>query len=96
MWNPVFDGQPVLNVGALAAHPSNSDIVYVGTGEANGAGYSYDGDGVYRTLASSVTDAGVPPAGAAFWYLVRAKNVCGTGTYGSASGGSPRLGTACP
>ncbi len=54
-WTPVFDGRPVLNVGALAAHPTNSDIVYVGTGEANGAGYSYDGEGVYRTLDGGVS-----------------------------------------
>ena len=49
-WSPVFDDQPLLPVGAVAAHPTNSNIVYVGTGEANGAGYSYDGDGVYRTV----------------------------------------------
>jgi photosystem II stability/assembly factor-like uncharacterized protein len=54
-WTPVFDGQPVLNVGALAAHPTNSNIVYVGTGEANGSSFSYDGDGVYRTLDGGVS-----------------------------------------
>ena len=54
-WSPVFDDQPVLNVGAVAAHPTDSNIVYVGTGEANGAGYSYDGDGVYRTLDGGIT-----------------------------------------
>jgi len=54
-WTPVFDDQPVLNVGAIAAHPTDSNIVYVGTGEANGAGYSYDGDGVYRTADGGVT-----------------------------------------
>lgn len=54
-WTPVFDGQPLLPVGAIAAHPSNPDIVYVGTGEANGAGYSYDGDGVYRTMDGGAT-----------------------------------------
>lgn len=48
-WTIVFDDQPLLPVGAIAAHPAASDVVYVGTGEANGAGYSYDGDGVYRT-----------------------------------------------
>ncbi len=48
-WSAVFDDQPLLPVGAIAAHPADSSIVYVGTGEANGGGYSYDGDGVYRT-----------------------------------------------
>src|SRR5262245_65748001 len=42
-WAPVFDANPVLNIGAIAAHPTDSNVVYVGTGEANGAGYSYDG-----------------------------------------------------
>jgi len=51
---------------------------------------------VAGTLASSVTDSDVPPAGAAFWYLVRAENACGIGTYGATSGGSPRVGAACP
>ena len=54
-WTAVFDDQPLLSVGALAAHPSDSSIVYVGTGEANGAGYSYDGDGVYRTTDGGAT-----------------------------------------
>jgi photosystem II stability/assembly factor-like uncharacterized protein len=54
-WTPVFDSQPVQNIGALAAHPTDSGIVYVGTGEANGAGYSYDGDGVYRTIDGGAT-----------------------------------------
>ncbi len=54
-WTPVFDAQPVLNIGALATHPIDSNVVYVGTGEANGAGYSYDGDGIYRTLDGGAT-----------------------------------------
>jgi len=48
------------------------------------------------TPASSVEDADVPPDDGAFWYLVRAKNVCGTGTFGLTGGGGPRLGGACP
>ena len=49
-WTPVFDGEPVLSVGAIASHPTDSNIVYVGTGEANGSSFSYDGDGVYKTV----------------------------------------------
>src|SRR6185295_15156321 len=30
-WLPVFDGQPVASIGALAVAPSNGDIIYVGT-----------------------------------------------------------------
>jgi len=54
-WTPVFDAQPVLSIGALAAHPTDSSVVYVGAGEANGAGYSYDGDGVYKTTDGGET-----------------------------------------
>lgn len=54
-WTPVFDDQPVLTVGAIAAHPTDSNIVYVGTGEANGSSYSYDGNGVYKTVDGGAT-----------------------------------------
>jgi hypothetical protein len=46
--------------------------------------------------ATTIDDASIPPADAAFWYDVRAKNVCGSGGYGSASNGTPRSISACP
>ena len=46
--------------------------------------------------APSTTDPEVPAAGAGFWYVVRAKNTCGGGTFGGTSGGSPRTTTTCP
>src|SRR4030095_445845 len=33
--DPFFDKQPVLSIGAVAIAPSDSDVVWVGTGEAN-------------------------------------------------------------
>ena len=54
-WTAVFDDQPVLNVGSLTAHPSDSDVVYVGLGETNGVGYDYEGDGIYRTSDGGTT-----------------------------------------
>ncbi len=54
-WTPVFDSVPLLPVGAIATHPTDSNTVYVGTGEANGAGYSYDGDGVFKTINGGAT-----------------------------------------
>jgi hypothetical protein len=54
-FRPVFDGQVALSVGSLAVHPTISDIVYVGTGEDNGAGYVYDGDGVFKTTDGGET-----------------------------------------
>ena len=54
-WTPVFDDQPLLPVGAIAADLLDSSVVYVGTGEANGAGYSYDGDGFYKSIDGGAT-----------------------------------------
>lgn len=36
-----------------------------------------------------------PAPGTAFWYLVRARNVCGTGSYGTTSSGIERVSLAC-
>lgn len=36
-----------------------------------------------------------PAAGEAFWYLYRARNACGTGTWGSRSDATERLTDAC-
>src|SRR5215469_8103639 len=34
-WEPIFDNQPIGSIGALAIAPSNPEIIYVGTGEAD-------------------------------------------------------------
>ncbi|HZE88943.1 MAG TPA: hypothetical protein VE404_05305, partial [Verrucomicrobiae bacterium] len=48
------------------------------------------------TTATSATDPSVPAPGAAVWYLVRAENACGTGSWGTTSGGQSRASGACP
>jgi photosystem II stability/assembly factor-like uncharacterized protein len=48
-FEPIFDKQPFLSVGALAVAPSDSDVIWVGTGEANDRNSSDWGDGVYRS-----------------------------------------------
>jgi aminopeptidase N len=45
---------------------------------------------------SSYSDATMPPVNDAFYYLVRARNVCGPGPLGSGSSGVPRPSPACP
>jgi len=49
---------------------------------------------------TSASDAGVPPRGGIFFYLVRAENACpgasGIGPLGAASNGVPRQGRSCP
>src|SRR5215510_16593521 len=34
-FEPIFDKQPTLSIGAIAIAPSDSDVIWVGTGEAN-------------------------------------------------------------
>jgi photosystem II stability/assembly factor-like uncharacterized protein len=52
-FEPVFDGQPSLSIGAIEVAPSDENTVWVGTGESYQARSSYSGDGVYKS-----TDAG--------------------------------------
>ena len=50
-WVPIFNGIGKPSIGNIAIAPSNSQILYVGTGEANGSATSgaFFGDGVYRS-----------------------------------------------
>ena len=48
-FDPIFDKQPILSIGAVAVAPSDSDVIWVGTGEANDRNSSGWGNGVYRT-----------------------------------------------
>jgi len=61
-WQTLFDDQYTLSIGALIVHPTNDDVVYVGTGEANMSSDSYHGDGVYLTTdgGQTWTNLGLP------------------------------------
>src|SRR5437660_5284827 len=48
-WNPVFDSANVGSIGAIGVAPSNPNVVYVGTGEADMRDSIQFGDGMYRT-----------------------------------------------
>jgi len=48
-FDPIFDKQPVLSIGAVAVAPSDSNVIWVGTGEANDRNSSGWGNGVYRS-----------------------------------------------
>jgi hypothetical protein len=45
---------------------------------------------------TTFNDLTVPAPGAGFWYLSRGENACGIGTFGTQTGGSPRITTTCP
>jgi photosystem II stability/assembly factor-like uncharacterized protein len=48
-FNPIFDKERSLSIGAIAIAPSDTDVVWVGSGEPNDRNSSGWGDGVYRT-----------------------------------------------
>ena len=52
-WIPIFDSQPIASIGAIGVAPSNPNIVYVGTGEADMRSQISYGNGMYKS-----TDAG--------------------------------------
>ncbi|MHB8302631.1 MAG: WD40/YVTN/BNR-like repeat-containing protein [Acidobacteriaceae bacterium] len=49
VWKPIFDGQPVASIGALAVAPSNAKVLYAGTGESDIRSDLASGDGVYKS-----------------------------------------------
>jgi photosystem II stability/assembly factor-like uncharacterized protein len=52
-WTPIFDDQPSGSVGAIAVAPSDTNILYVGSGEGLQRPDLAIGDGIYKS-----TDAG--------------------------------------
>ena len=53
VWKPIFDGQHIASIGAIAVAPSNPNVIYVGSGEADMRAAISFGDGIYKS-----TDAG--------------------------------------
>ncbi len=55
-WTPIFDANSSLSIGDIAIAPTNKDILYVGTGEANGGGGSinFDGLGVFKSTNGGI------------------------------------------
>ena len=48
-FEPIFDKEAVQSIGAVAVAPSDSDVVWVGTGEPNDRNSSGWGNGIYRS-----------------------------------------------
>lgn len=48
-FEPIFDKQGALTIGDMALAPSDSEVLYVGTGEKNSSRSSYAGSGVYKS-----------------------------------------------
>ena len=54
-WQSQFDNMPNESIGAIAIAPSDPNVVYVGTGEANNRQSSSIGDGVWGTTDGGKT-----------------------------------------
>jgi len=52
-WKPIFDDVEISSIGSIAVAPSDPNVVYVGSGEANIRGNVAAGNGIYKS-----TDAG--------------------------------------
>src|SRR5690242_20941903 len=55
VWKPIFDGQPIASIGALAVAPSDPKVIYAGTGEADIRSNLSSGDGVYKSTDGGKT-----------------------------------------
>ena len=54
-WKPIFDDQPISSIGSIAIAPSDPNIVYVGSGEANIRGNVAAGNGIYKSTDGGKT-----------------------------------------
>lgn len=48
-WTPIFDGEETSSIGDVAVAPSDPELVWVGTGEANNRQSSSFGSGLYKS-----------------------------------------------
>ena len=55
VWKPIFDSQHVASIGALAVAPSDPQVIYAGTGEADIRADLSSGDGVYKSTDGGQT-----------------------------------------
>jgi len=55
VWEPVFDDQPTSSIGSIAIAPSDSNVIYVGSGEANIRGNVAAGNGIYKSVDGGTT-----------------------------------------
>jgi photosystem II stability/assembly factor-like uncharacterized protein len=55
VWTPIFGGQPVGSIGAIAVAPSDPRTIYVGTGESDIRSNLASGIGVYKSTDGGST-----------------------------------------
>ena len=54
-WKSIFDDQPISSIGSIAIAPSDPNVIYVGSGEANIRGNVAAGNGIYKSVDGGKT-----------------------------------------
>jgi len=54
-FEPLFENEKVFSIGDVAVAPSNPDLLWLGSGEANNSRSTYWGDGVYKSADAGKT-----------------------------------------
>ena len=54
-WEPIFDSQPIASIGAIAVAPSDPQVLYVGSGEADMRSDISYGNGMYKSADGGAT-----------------------------------------
>jgi photosystem II stability/assembly factor-like uncharacterized protein len=54
-WAPVFEGEPVASIGAIAIDPTNDRTIWAGTGETNPRNDVTYGGGLYKSIDGAKT-----------------------------------------
>jgi len=75
-WNPIFDQEGTQSIGDIALAPSDRNILYVGTGEANIFRASLPGIGIYKSADGGKTfkHAGLENTGTIARIIVHPEN----------------------
>jgi len=55
VWKPLFDEQPLINIGAIKIQQNNPSVIWVGTGEGNPRNSLNLGEGIFKTLDGGKT-----------------------------------------
>lgn len=87
IWDPAAPGS-----GAATIH----DVLRGALDELPVGGGASETCLVSGIAGATLNDGTLPGEGEGFFYLVRARNSCGTGSYGFQSDGAARLSAACP
>src|SRR5712691_12877829 len=54
-WKSLWDDQPISSIGSIAIAPSDPNVIYVGSGEANVRGNVAAGNGIYKSVDAGKT-----------------------------------------